>query len=245
MALVDTGVPGNGDAIVAYIKSLGRSPRDLRWIVTTHYHFDHSGSAAELHQLTDAKVVAHVQETEPGPGGKRLLRKGTEGEQIPIWYRWLIRGRRARPVQVQIHDTEVHETLQDGDLLPCLGGVRVIHTPGHTPGSLCLLVEGPQALFLGDSAINNVDRLSRPLMWDRRHRRQLDASLQSLRGLEAQMACFGHGPPLADEVMSKLRTLTDRPYDLPTWQIVLKNWRTLRRFHGSTRRPGHWQGGEA
>ena len=42
--------------------------------------------------------------------------------------------------------------------------------------------------------------------------------------------------------MASLRALTDRPYDLPTWRIVLKNWRTLRRFHASTRRRGHWDG---
>ena len=52
MAVVDTGISGNGDSIVKYIRSLGRSPDDLRWILVTHFHFDHSGSAAELHQLT-------------------------------------------------------------------------------------------------------------------------------------------------------------------------------------------------
>ena len=52
MAVVDTGVPGNGEAIVSYIKGIGRDPADLRWILLTHLHHDHSGSAAELHELT-------------------------------------------------------------------------------------------------------------------------------------------------------------------------------------------------
>jgi hypothetical protein len=38
--------------------------------------------------------------------------------------------------------------------------------------------------------------------------------------------------------MGKIRGLTDRPYDLPTWRIVLKNWRTLRRFYRANRQPG-------
>ncbi len=243
MAVVDTGIAGNGDAIVAYIKSLGRTPRDLRWIINTHFHFDHSGSAAELHELTGAKVVAHLGDTEVTPEGRRLLIKGNEGEAPPGWYRWLM-GRRRPGDQRVYHDTEVHQTVQEGDVLPCLGGIRVIHTPGHTPGSVCLLVEGPQALFLGDSVINNIDRLSRPLMWDRSRRRELDASLHRLRDLEARAASFGHGPPLTDEVMDRIRGMTDKPYDLATWRIVLRNWRTLRRWRARTRRPGHWYGGE-
>ena len=246
MAVVDTGIAGNGEAIVSYIKGLGRSPSDLRWIIVTHFHFDHSGSAQELHELTGAKIVAHSAETERGPDGKLLLRKGNEdGEQPPRVYRWLMaRGGRARRTEMRYHDTEIHETVEDDEIIPCLGGMRVLHTPGHTPGSICPILQGPQVLFLGDSALNNINRLSRPLMWDRSRRRQLDQSLHGLRELEAAVACFGHGPPLTEEVMTKVRRLTDRPYDLPTWRIALKNWRTLQRWQKRTRQPGHWDGGK-
>lgn len=44
--------------------------------------------------------------------------------------------------------------------------------------------------------------------------------------------------------MDRVRGLTDRPYDLPTWRIALKNRKTLRRFWQRSRGPGHWQGGE-
>ena len=81
-------------------------------------------------------------------------------------------------------------------------------------------------------------------MWDRSKRRELDASLRSLRELEAEVACFGHGPPLIEHGMEKVRGLTDRPYDLPTWRIALKNWGTLQRWRAKTRRPGHWGAGE-
>ena len=244
MAVVDTGIPGNGNAVVSYIRKLGRRPTDLRWILLTHFHSDHSGSAAELHELTGAAVVAHRAETELGPDGRLLLRKGNEGQQAPFWY-VLMQGRLRRPQRddTRYHDTEVNETVEHGDVIPVLGGLRIIHTPGHTPGSICPLLEGPQVIFLGDSVLNNRDRLSRPLMWDRAKRRELDTSLHSLRDLEAEMACFGHGPPLDGEVMKKVRSLTDRPYDLPTWRIALKNRRTLRRWRERTRRPGHWEGG--
>ena len=250
MAVVDTGISGNGEAIVSYIRKIGRSPSDLRWIIVTHFHFDHSGSAAELHELTGAQIVAHRDETEPGPDGTLMLRKGNEGESPPTWYRWAQRvaggGGGPRPPREprRFPDTPVHETVEHGDVVPCMAGLRIIHSPGHTPGSISPLLTGPRALFLGDSVLNNIDRLSRPLMWDRSKRRQLDASLHALRDLEADLACFGHGPPLSGDVMDRVRGLTDRPYDLPTWRIALKNWNTLRRWRARSRRPGHWEGGK-
>ena len=91
MAVVDTGIAGNGEAIVEEIRKLGRSPSDLRWIIVTHFHFDHSGSAAELHELTGARIVAHSAETLAGEDGTLQLRKGNEGESPPSWYRWALR----------------------------------------------------------------------------------------------------------------------------------------------------------
>ena len=241
--------PATGTPSFPISTASGRSPSDLEWVLVTHFHFDHSGSAREVHELTGAKVVAHAAETEPGPGGARLLIKGNEGEQPPVWYRWMNgwgRGASRRWRQeVEFHDTVVHETLEEGDVIPALGGIQIIHSPGHTPGSVSplLTVESGQVLFLGDSVLNNVDRLSRPLMWDRSKRRELDLSLRALRDLGANVAMFGHGPPLTDEVMTAVRGLTDRPYDLPTWRIALKNWRTLRRWRKRVQRPGHWEGG--
>src|SRR3989337_348087 len=59
LALVDTGIPGNGDAIVSYIESIGRKPTELTHIILSHYHHDHSGSANELAERTGAQIVAH------------------------------------------------------------------------------------------------------------------------------------------------------------------------------------------
>ena len=168
MAVVDTGISGNGEAIVSYIRKIGRSPSDLRWIIVTHFHFDHSGSAAELHELTGARIVAHKDETEPGPDGTLLLRKGNEGESPPTWYRWAQRvaggGGGPKPPREprRFPDTPVHETVEHGDVVPCMAGLRIIHSPGHTPGSISPLLTGPRALFLGDSVLNNIDRLRPP-----------------------------------------------------------------------------------
>ncbi|MQF99046.1 MAG: MBL fold metallo-hydrolase [SAR202 cluster bacterium] len=246
ITVIDTGFPGNGQKILDYIRDIGRQTEDIKRILITHFHFDHSGSALEIHNLTGASIIAHKDEVIKNVDGTLLLRKGEENEPPPLWYKLALRatglGRRSpkKPAR-QLHDTPVHKTVSHGDIVPGLGGISIIHSPGHTPGSISPFVLDPKIIFLGDSVINNIDRLSRPLMWDRAKRRTLDRSLQELRELDATIACFGHGPALTEDVMTKVRGLTDRPYDLPTWQIALKNWRTLRKWRSTGQRPGAWQ----
>ena len=218
ITVVDTGFPGNGKKILDYIRDIGRQTEDIKRILITHFHFDHSGSALEIHNLTGASIIAHKDEVIKNNDGTLLLRKGEESEPPPLWYKLALRatglGRKSpkKPAR-ELHDTPVHETVSHGDVIPGLGGVSIIHSPGHTPGSISPFVSDPKIIFLGDSVINNIDRLSRPLMWDRSKRRTLDKSLQELRELDAAIACFGHGPVLTEDVMTKIRGLTDRPYD--------------------------------
>ena len=246
ITVVDTGFPGNGQKILDYIRDIGRQTEDIKRILITHFHFDHSGSALEIHNLTGASIIAHKDEVINNNDGTLLLRKGEESEPPPLWYKLALRatglGRKSpkKPAR-ELHDTPVHETVSHGDVIPGLGGVSIILSPGHTPGSISPFVSDPKIIFLGDSVINNIDRLSRPLIWDRSKRRTLDKSLQELRELDAAIACFGHGPVLTENVMTKIRGLTDRPYDLPTWQIALKNWKTLRRWRSTGQKPGAWQ----
>ena len=87
--------------------------------------------------------------------------------------------------------------VEDEDVLPYLGGLRVIHTPGHTRGSICLLLEKGRLLFAGDTIINNVDRLSRPLPFGS-DRQASEQSLLKLSNLDFDVCCFGHGPPLLE-----------------------------------------------
>ena len=82
-------------------------------------------------------------------GGWRLRGKGNEGEPPPTWYRIARRMPVRRDTRVY-PDIVVDERMDDGDMLPVLGGLHIIHTPGHTAGSICPILEGPdRVLFLG------------------------------------------------------------------------------------------------
>src|SRR2546428_5410166 len=82
--------------------------------------------------------------------------------------------------------------LEDGDVI---AGLRVVHGPGHTPGSICLYSESQSALFLGD-VLNN-ERGIRTPPWTVNHsHRWARLAPQRLQGLRFEQAYFGHGPSI-------------------------------------------------
>lgn len=228
MALIDTGMPGNVRTILDFIKRLGRDPEELAHIIITHGHFDHTGSLSKLRRITGAKVLAHSDEVARTRNGTYVVAPRMESP------RGILVGVLARLGLFKSSPVDI--LLQDGGVLPYLGGLRVIHTPGHTNGSICLLLEERQVLFAGDTIINHADRLSRPLpLFTDKHRSE--HSLLKVAALKFHTCCFGHGPPLSSSAYEKVKYMVaNRPSSPLIWRI-LRNWRRLIRFVvGSWRR---------
>jgi glyoxylase-like metal-dependent hydrolase (beta-lactamase superfamily II) len=159
LALVDAGLPGQGRRIVDFIASLGHAPGALGTIVLTHADPDHAGSAAEVAALTGARVAIHEHDAPVLAGGltprrakgrltartllPRLARLGHE-VGMALVLRWPGRRRGWRPLTADV-------LLRDGDLV---GGLRVVHAPGHTAGSIALLAEDG-ALLTGDAVFGD------------------------------------------------------------------------------------------
>ena len=88
--------------------------------------------------------------------------------------------------------------LADGDVLPVLGGLEVIHTPGHTPGSVCLWAPRDGLLFTGDLLQRRFGRIicaSSIFSDDVRAARR---SVQRLADLDVKTIIFGHDPPMRE-----------------------------------------------
>jgi glyoxylase-like metal-dependent hydrolase (beta-lactamase superfamily II) len=69
--LVDTGIPGRSNEIINYMeKNLKRDPKDIKTIMITHHHFDHTGSLDKLKRITGAKVAIHSDDAEYISGEK-------------------------------------------------------------------------------------------------------------------------------------------------------------------------------
>jgi glyoxylase-like metal-dependent hydrolase (beta-lactamase superfamily II) len=221
LTLIDAGMPGGAEGVLSFIRALGRDPGELGHIIITHGHVDHAGGAAELRRLTGASVVAHDDEGARMPDGSLVLRGDLNGETGPL-VRAMSRFGRFEPCPV---DTAV----SDGDLLHCAGGIRVVHAPGHTRGSMALLLEERGVLFVGDAIISNRDRLSRPLPFGT-DRAESERSLAKLAQLEFEVCCFGHGPALTSGARDAVANLAGSPPQTPLWQRIFYRRGDLARF---------------
>jgi glyoxylase-like metal-dependent hydrolase (beta-lactamase superfamily II) len=191
LALIDTSTSGVAERILSAIESIGRKPEDLRVIVATHYHYDHTGNAAALIERTGAELCVHADDapyvdgTTPWPAG--------EGPLAPIADRF-------GPKQYAL---KVDRSMRDGDELPFAGGMRVVHAPGHTPGHIALHAPSRRLLFAGD-ALMNVGGLRLPMAMASHDMTQARASVRRLGDLDYDVLLPGHGAPVVGRASEKV-----------------------------------------
>ncbi|WP_225845158.1 MBL fold metallo-hydrolase [Streptomyces sp. HPF1205] len=198
LTLIDTGVAGSGPEIERAVRGIGHERGDVRRVVLTHFHEDHTGSAAEVAGWGDVTVMAGradapVVRGEVPPPPPVLT-------DAPAWERELYENKPPLPPAPPVR---VDRELADGDVLDFGGGTRVVGAPGHTEGSIALYLPDPRVLFTGDAVANvggrtvlgvfNLDR-SRAL-----------ASFRRLAELPTDIACFGHGDPVVGDASAALR----------------------------------------
>jgi glyoxylase-like metal-dependent hydrolase (beta-lactamase superfamily II) len=195
LSLIDAGLIGSAGRVQRYVKGIGRTLDDLGRIICTHAHPDHIGGVRELAGERDVDVLMHPADLE---GLKVKLRDAVanrnRGQLIAYFTR---------------HPGEA-TPVTDGQLLPILGGLQVVHTPGHTPGSICLYAARLKLLFAGDTlqvVRRRVTFASRVFSEDLPLAR---ASVARLAELDVETIAFSHYPPLSDGANEVLRALADR-----------------------------------
>ena len=202
LALIDSGPPMSARRVFRYVESIGRRPEELRLLLMTHGHPDHVGGARSIVKRTGALVYAHTSDTHRKWRGDRRYLGGAGGilTGVPL-----------------VRSTHVHEPVEHGQVTDLLGGLRVVHTPGHTPGSVCYLLEREGLLFSGDTLFSNGERVSRTVPFPGYNRADYVASLRSLAEMDFGILCGGHGAPLLRGASRRLRDLLDARPDPPTW----------------------------
>jgi glyoxylase-like metal-dependent hydrolase (beta-lactamase superfamily II) len=184
-------LPRSDKKIINYIASLGKSAADVKRIIITHSDLDHVGSLAALQKATGARTYASRIEAEAIAAGKSTrppkpgfsIMKVMQAAMRPFF----------KPTPFR-----VDEYLTDGQVLPVLGGLRVVETIGHTPGHVSLFAPAAGILFCGDSMVTSEKGIqgSRPAVtWDAAKARASER-LQSTLG--ARVVCSGHGPAVMD-----------------------------------------------
>lgn len=191
LTLIDCGLAGSTRAIGRALASLGRSMDEVARVICTHGHPDHAGSAREL-----------------GRAGVPILMHAADALRIrSCWADVLRRPSRARLFAAMTPNPAEIQPLEDGQILPVLGGLEVIHTPGHTPGSVCLYGARDRVLFVGDMLQAPSGRVtfangvcSEDIATARRQVRRLAS-------LDVKTIVFSHYPPLTDSARAVLEGL--------------------------------------
>jgi glyoxylase-like metal-dependent hydrolase (beta-lactamase superfamily II) len=194
MTLIDAGLIGSARRVERYARRIGRSLDELNQIICTHAHPDHIGGVRELAGDREVEVLMHAADLD---GLKVTLRDAVanrnRGQLIAYFTR---------------HPGEA-TPLEDGQLLPILGGLRVVHTPGHTPGSICLYAARHKLLFVGDSLQVIRGRVTFASAVFSEDLSLARASVARMAELDVETIAFSHYPPWRDGANEVLRDLAE------------------------------------
>jgi glyoxylase-like metal-dependent hydrolase (beta-lactamase superfamily II) len=198
--LIDTGLPGQQDAIGTALAEAGVQVQDLKRIILTHQDIDHVGALHSLVQASGARVLAHELEAP--------FIDGSEQPRFAV-PEVLARQPQLRQVVERFQPTPVDEALRDGARLDVAGGVRVIFTPGHTVGHICLYLERTRTLVAGDALTAGDGRLLGPNPNATQDLPTASRSVRKLAELDADTIVCYHGGVVGDDASGQLRRLAE------------------------------------
>lgn len=197
LTLIDTGIANSAPAIVDAVRSIGRQPSDIRHILVTHCHTDHSGSLAAMKRLTGAPATMHALDA-------AMVREGRSRRPLvpaPGLLNAILCKLLIGFAPSSVEPSAIEHEASDGEDLPA--GVRAIHVPGHCAGQLAFLwPEHGGVLIAGDVAAN-VRGLSLALVYE--DLAEGVRSLSRLAGMDFEVACFGHGKPITSGASGQFR----------------------------------------
>ena len=199
--MIDSGTPKKGKRFVKRLKKLSINPKDIKLIILTHGHLDHIGSAKEIKEITGAKIAMHQLE-------KNCLEKSLMlvPPAVNRWghiFAWIMA--RFMPL-VHIPSTDVEIILEDEEFSLAEFGIpgKVIHTPGHSSGSVSVLLETGDA-FVGDLAMNGFPlRIGPGLPIFAEDLQKVKESWKMLLDRGAKMVYPAHGNPFSAEIIRKV-----------------------------------------
>jgi glyoxylase-like metal-dependent hydrolase (beta-lactamase superfamily II) len=166
MVLIDTGAGEGFELIADNIRSLGLRPDRLKAVIATHSHIDHIGALFRFREEYGVEVIAHELDAEAIETGM-----GCGAEYYGVSY---------RPCKVDVVLRGTEETVRCGR-----HDLKVIHIPGHTPGSIAVYLDAGTRILFGQDVHG-------PYFLKGSNTDQAKISLRRLADLDADILCEGH-----------------------------------------------------
>lgn len=189
--LVDSGMPGEGEKILTAAKRIGIKLDDISLILHTHAHVDHAGSSAELKRLLGIPTAVH-------PADADQLRRGRMNPLTPL----RLEARLIKPMVDKPFPALEPDLLLDESTDLSAFGVkgRILHTPGHTSGSISLLFPNGEAIagdilmggYMGGNLLGSLPNYH----YFAEDLSTVRASIRKMIGLQPARLYVGHGGPL-------------------------------------------------
>ena len=210
VTIIDAGLPRYWKLLERELAAIGKSLDDVRALILTHGDTDHIGFAARLYH--EKGIVPRIHEADIDRARLKVKKPNTGWGPVKIgpvagflWYSARRGGLRIKPA------TEL-SAVADNDVLDVPGSPRIIHTPGHTPGSVTVHVPAVDALFLGDTMTtrNVLTGVTGPKPAPfTLQPEQAVASLDRIDGVDATWVLPGHGPAWDGGVPEAVRLIRE------------------------------------
>ena len=195
--IIDIGMPGQLKQIQEAIKREGVSFERLNKVIITHQDLDHTWGLYRL--LKESKntieILTHEDEKPYLQGEKNLVR--------------LNHRKMAEMILKKNPPLKVNKTLKDNDELPYSGGIKIIHTPGHTPGHICIYHQKSKTLIVGD-AMRVVDgqlKGPRKKILDEKSYNLAIKSLEKLKKFDIEKVISYHGGLFTENPNQSIRDI--------------------------------------
>lgn len=209
--LVDSGFPGQLPKVSEAIEKAGATMNKISSVILTHQDIDHIGGLPDILESSGHKieVICHQEEKPYIQGEKRAIKLTPERfaqiDSLPEPHRKVMRW-----MYENFPKAPVDQVVTDGEVLPHAGGIVIIHTPGHTPGHICLYLKKSRTLIAGDALGVAEGKLFGPNPQHTYDMEQAVKSLQKLTQYDIEAVISYHGGLYRGDIRGRIAELADQ-----------------------------------